>query len=79
MRELIKSIKDNKIKKLVKYLLLASLFIGIAGIITLLTYYTCSTSFIILKLGVFIIQAGIVCGLFSVMCGVFFDDYLKSN
>ncbi len=79
MRELIKSIKDNKIKKLVNYLLLASLLVGIVGIVTLLTYYAFSASYIILKLGVFIIQASIVCGLFSVMCGVFFDDYLKSN
>jgi len=78
MRELIKSIKDNKIKKLVKHLLLASLFIGIIGIIILLTYYTYSTSFIILKLGVFTIQASIVCSLFSIMCGVFFDDYLEN-
>lgn len=79
MRELIKSIKDKKIKKLVKNLLLLSFFIGILGILTIYIYYKFFISFNILKLGVFIIQAGIVSGLFSVMCGVFFDDYLNYN
>ncbi len=79
MRKLISSIKDKKIKRLVKKLLLVSFIIGILGIVTILIYYKYFISFNILKLGVFIIQAGIVSALFSVMCGVFFDDYLNYN
>lgn len=79
MKKIIESIKDKKIKGLVKKLLLISLFISILGILTILIYYKYFISFNILKLGVFVIQAGIVSALFSVMCGVFFDDYLKSN
>ncbi len=79
MKNLIKSIKDKKIKRLVKILLLISFAIGILGILTILIYYKYFISFNILKLGVFIIQAGIVSALFSVMCGVFFDDYLSYN
>lgn len=79
MKNVIESIRDKKIKGLVKKLLLISLFIAISGILTILVYYKYFISFNILKLGVFIIQAGIVSALFSVMCGVFFDDYLESN
>ena len=77
MKNLIESIKDKKIKRLVKKLLLISFIIAILGIITILVYYKYFISFNILKLGVFIIQAGIVSALFSVMCGVFFDVYLR--
>ena len=79
MKNLIESIKDKKIKRLVKKLLLISFIIAILGIITILVYYKYFISFNILKLGVFIIQAGIVSALFSVMCGVFFDYYLRYN
>lgn len=79
MKKLINSIKDKKIKRLVKRLLLVSFIIGILGIVTILIYYKYFISFNILKLGVFIIQSGIVSALFSVMCGVFFDDYLNYN
>lgn len=79
MRKLIESIKDKRIKRLVKKLLLISFIIFILGIITILVYYKFFISFNILKLGVFIVQAGIVSSLFSVMCGVFFDDYLNYN
>lgn len=79
MKKLINSIKDKKIKRLVKILLLVSFIIGILGISTIIIYYKYYISFNILKLGVFIIQAGIVSALFSVMCGLFFDDYLNYN
>lgn len=79
MKKLIESIKDKKIKRLVKKLLLISFIIATLGIITILIYYKYFISFNILKLGIFIIQAGIVSALFSVMCGVFFDDYLRYN
>lgn len=79
MRKLIESIKDKKIKKIVKRLLLISFIIALLGILTIFIYYKFFISFNVLKLGVFIIQAGIVSSLFSVMCGVFFDDYLNYN
>ncbi len=79
MKKLIESIKDKKIKRLVKRLLLISSIIGFLGIIAILIYYKFFISFNILILGVFIIQAGIVSALFSIMCGVFFDNYLQYN
>lgn len=79
MKKLIDSIKDKRIKRLVKILLLVSFIIFTLGLITILIYYKFFISFNILKLGVFIIQAGIVSSLFSIMCGVFFDDYLNYN
>lgn len=79
MKKLIESIKDKKIKRLVKKLLLISSIIGFLGILTILIYYKFFISFNILILGVFIIQAGIVSALFSIMCGVFFDNYLEYN
>ncbi len=39
MKNLIESIKDKKIKRLVKKLLLISFIIAILGIITILVYY----------------------------------------
>ena len=70
------SIKNKKTIKLVKLTLSISYIVCIIGLILLYlfnTYYR----FILYKSGIIFFRTGLLMGVFTIICGVFFENYLE--
>ena len=72
-------IKNKKIKRLVNINLLISFIICICGFITLIIYNTYYNyiSADIFDIGIIIFRTGLFIGTTAIMCGIFFENYLK--
>ena len=69
------SLKNKKTKILVKITLNISFIICILGLILLYlfnTYY----KIILYKSGIIVFRSGLLAGVFAIICGIFFDNYL---
>ena len=71
------TIKSKKIKKLVNINLLISFIISISGIITLYIHNTYFISFYLLDASIIIFRTGLLYGIFSIIFGIFFANYLN--
>lgn len=72
------SIKNKKTIKLVKIHLCISFIICIIGLL-LIYFFNTYLKFIFLKSGIIIFRMGLLSGVFSIICGIFFDNYLEYN
>ena len=70
------SIKNKKTLKLVNTMLYISFFICIIGILNLYIFNTYYISIDLYKSGIIIFRTGLLAGVFSIMYGIFFENYL---
>ena len=72
------SIKNKKTLKLVNITLNISFIICSIGLILLYLFNT-YCRFIFYKSGIIVFRTGILAGVFSIIYGIFFDNYLEYN
>ena len=71
------SLKSKKVKKLVHINLLISFIISAIGLITLWVYNTYYISRYLFEAGIIIYRTGLLMGVFSIIYGIFFENYLR--
>ncbi len=71
------SIKSKKVKRLVNINLLISFIISAIGLIILWIYHTYYISIYLFKASIIIYRTGLLMGVFSIICGIFFENYLN--
>lgn len=69
-------IKNKKIKRLVNINLLISFIICFLGIITLWIYNTYYISVYLFESSIIIFRTGLLLGIFAIIYGIFFENYL---
>ena len=69
-------IKSKKIKRLVNINLLISFIICILGITALWIYNTYYISIYLFESSIIIFRTGLLLGIFSIIYGIFFENYL---
>ena len=72
------SIKNKKNIKLVKIFLYISFLICIIGILLLHIYIKYYFSINLFKASIIVFRTGLLCGIFTIICGIFFEKYLNS-
>lgn len=70
------TIKNKKTIMLVNLFLYISFFICIIGILNLYIFNTYYISINLYKSGIIIFRTGLLAGVFSIMYGIFFENYL---
>lgn len=73
------SIKNKKTKKLVDITLLISFLVSFAGIILLWIYNTYFVSIYLLDISIIIFRTGLFIGVFAIIYGIFFENYLMCH
>ncbi len=71
------SIKNKKTKRLVNINLLISFIISGIGLLLLSIHHTYYISIYLYEASIIIFRTGLLAGVFSVICGIFFENYLK--
>jgi hypothetical protein len=71
------TIKNKKIKRLVNINLLISFITCILGILTLWIYNTYYIWFYLFDASIVIFRTGLFIGIFSIIYGIFFENYLE--
>ena len=71
------SLKSKKVKRLVHINLLISFIISAVGLITLWIYNTYYISRYLFEAGIIIYRTGLLMGVFSIIYGIFFENYLR--
>jgi len=70
-------LKNPKVIKLVKIHLLISFITCLSGLITLWIFYKYFISILLLDISIIIFRNGLLIGIFSIICGIFFEKYLN--
>lgn len=71
------SIKNKKIKRLVNINLLISFLVCLIGTFSLWIYNTYYISIYLFKASIIIFRTGLLMAVFSIMYGIFFENYLN--
>ncbi len=71
------SIKSKKVKRLVNINLLISFIISGIGLTMLWLYNTFYISKYLFEASIIIYRTGLLMGIFSIICGIFFENYLN--
>lgn len=70
-------IKGKKTKKLVNINLFISFIVALLGLLLLSFHYTYYISIYLYKSSLIIFRTGLLIGVFSIICGIFFEKYLN--
>ncbi len=73
------TIKSKKVKKLVKINLLISFITCVLAIIMLAVYNAYYISIYLFKSSIIVFRTGLFIGTFSIICGIFFENYLNCD
>ena len=71
-------INDKKAKKIMKIFLNIAFFICLLGTLMLWIYHTHYISIHLFKASIIIFRTGLLTGIFSIICGIFFCNYVNT-